>query len=157
MLKVGNLSMGGSPSSSLQYVKVHEGSSGSDSCCPLSFIRKQGLDRLFFECDTHMWRLGDRKIPEGIAVDGGSDWFLVSRPFVDYVVNSQDELVSSMKRFYAYTLLPAEVTRPRRILNLAAPRHRAPFQSYPIALRNSRFSTRCWRTAPTVRPWWTTT
>lgn len=58
-----------------------------------------------------MWRLGDRKIPEGIAVDGGSDWFLVNRPFVDYVVNSQDELVSSMKRFYAYTLLPAEVTR----------------------------------------------
>lgn len=77
---------------------------------PLSFIRKQGLDRLFYECDMHMWRLGDRKIPEGIAVDGGSDWFLVNRPFVDYVVNSKDELVSSMKRFYAYTLLPAEVT-----------------------------------------------
>lgn len=57
-----------------------------------------------------MWRLGDRKIPEGIAVDGGSDWFLVNRRFVDYVVNSRDELVSSMKRFYAYTLLPAEVT-----------------------------------------------
>lgn len=76
----------------------------------LSFIRKQGLDRLFFECDTHMWRLGDRKIPDGIAVDGGSDWFLLNRPFVDYVVNSRDELVSSMKRFYAYTLLPAEVT-----------------------------------------------
>lgn len=86
------------------------------ACCvpPLSFIRKQGLDRLFFECDTHMWRLGDRKIPEGIAMDGGSDWFLVSRPFVDYVVNSQDELVSSMKRFYAYTLLPAEVTHLHR-------------------------------------------
>lgn len=75
----------------------------------LSFIRKQGLDRLFFECDTHMWRLGDRKIPEGIAVDGGSDWFLLNRPFVDYVVTSGDELVGSMKRFYAYTLLPAEV------------------------------------------------
>lgn len=57
-----------------------------------------------------MWRLGDRKIPEGIAVDGGSDWFLLSRSFVDYVVNSGDELVNSMKRFYAYTLLPAEVT-----------------------------------------------
>lgn len=78
--------------------------------CPLSFIRKQGLDRLFYECDTHMWRLGDRKIPEGIAVDGGSDWFLLNRAFVDYVVNSRDELVSSMKQFYAYTLLPAEVT-----------------------------------------------
>uniref|UniRef100_A0A674NK19 Xylosyltransferase 1 n=1 Tax=Takifugu rubripes TaxID=31033 RepID=A0A674NK19_TAKRU len=85
----------------MNFIKSH----GRDNT---RFIRKQGLDRLFFECDTHMWRLGDRKIPEGIAVDGGSDWFLVSRPFVDYVVNSQDELVSSMKRFYAYTLLPAE-------------------------------------------------
>lgn len=79
------------------------------STAPLSFIRKQGLDRLFYECDTHMWRLGDRKIPEGVAVDGGSDWFLVNRRFVDYVVNSQDELVVGMKQFYAYTLLPAEV------------------------------------------------
>uniref|UniRef100_A0A3Q3XP95 Xylosyltransferase 1 n=1 Tax=Mola mola TaxID=94237 RepID=A0A3Q3XP95_MOLML len=85
----------------MNFIKSH----GRDNA---RFIRKQGLDRLFFECDTHMWRLGDRKIPEGIAVDGGSDWFLVNRAFVDYVVNSQDELVSSMKRFYAYTLLPAE-------------------------------------------------
>ncbi|XP_078140609.1 xylosyltransferase 1-like [Centroberyx gerrardi] len=85
----------------MNFIKSH----GRDNA---RFIRKQGLDRLFYECDTHMWRLGDRKIPEGVAVDGGSDWFLLNRPFVDYVVNSQDELVSSMKRFYAYTLLPAE-------------------------------------------------
>ena len=74
------------------------------------FIRKQGLDRLFYECDTHMWRLGDRKIAEGISVDGGSDWFLLNRMFVEYVINSKDDLVTNMKRFYAYTLLPAEVT-----------------------------------------------
>ncbi|KAK5855853.1 hypothetical protein PBY51_007493 [Eleginops maclovinus] len=85
----------------MNFIKSH----GRDNA---RFIRKQGLDRLFLECDTHMWRLGDRNIPEGIAVDGGSDWFLLNRPFVDYVVNSRDELVSSMKRFYAYTLLPAE-------------------------------------------------
>ncbi|XP_033944219.1 xylosyltransferase 1-like [Pseudochaenichthys georgianus] len=85
----------------MNFIKSH----GRDNA---RFIRKQGLDRLFLECDTHMWRLGDRKIPEGIAVDGGSDWFLLNRPFVDYVVNSKDELVSSMKSFYAYTLLPAE-------------------------------------------------
>ncbi|XP_034448532.1 xylosyltransferase 1-like [Hippoglossus hippoglossus] len=85
----------------MNFIKSH----GRDNA---RFIRKQGLDRLFYECDTHMWRLGDRKIPEGIAVDGGSDWFLLNRPFVDYVVNSRDELVGSMKRFYAYTLLPAE-------------------------------------------------
>ncbi|KAK1799092.1 hypothetical protein P4O66_007356 [Electrophorus voltai] len=85
----------------MNFIKSH----GRDNA---RFIRKQGLDRLFFECDTHMWRLGDRKIPEGVAVDGGSDWFLLSRAFVDYVVNSRDDLVTSMKRFYAYTLLPAE-------------------------------------------------
>uniref|UniRef100_A0A3Q2QTV0 Xylosyltransferase 1 n=1 Tax=Fundulus heteroclitus TaxID=8078 RepID=A0A3Q2QTV0_FUNHE len=86
----------------MNFIKSH----GRDNA---RFIRKQGLDRVFYECDTHMWRLGDRKIPEGVSVDGGSDWFLLSRPFVDYVVNSRDELVSNMKRFYAYTLLPAEV------------------------------------------------
>lgn len=78
------------------------------------FIRKQGLDRLFYECDTHMWRLGDRKIPEGISVDGGSDWFLLNRMFVDYVINANNDLVTSMKRFYTYTLLPAEVTHTYR-------------------------------------------
>ncbi|KAJ8384004.1 hypothetical protein AAFF_G00212480 [Aldrovandia affinis] len=85
----------------MNFIKSH----GRDN---VRFIRKQGLDRLFLECDTHMWRLGDRNIPEGVAVDGGSDWFLLSRTFVDYVVNSQDDLVTNMKRFYAYTLLPAE-------------------------------------------------
>ncbi|XP_037544373.1 xylosyltransferase 1 [Nematolebias whitei] len=85
----------------MNFIKSH----GRDNA---RFIRKQGLDRLFYECDTHMWRLGDRKIPEGIAVDGGSDWFLLNRPFVDYVVNSKDELVGGLKRFYGYTLLPAE-------------------------------------------------
>uniref|UniRef100_A0A4W6E1T7 Xylosyltransferase 1 n=1 Tax=Lates calcarifer TaxID=8187 RepID=A0A4W6E1T7_LATCA len=72
---------------SMNFIKSH----GRDNA---RFIRKQGLDRLFYEY--------------GIAVDGGSDWFLLNRPFVNYVVNSRDELVSSMKRFYAYTLLPAE-------------------------------------------------
>lgn len=77
------------------------------------FIRKQGLDRLFLECDTHMWRLGDRRIPEGIAVDGGSDWFLLNRKFVEYVAFSTDDLVTKMKQFYSYTLLPAEVSSRR--------------------------------------------
>ncbi|KAJ8246434.1 hypothetical protein GJAV_G00267700 [Gymnothorax javanicus] len=30
------------------------------------FIKKQGLDRLFHECDSHMWRLGERAIPQGL-------------------------------------------------------------------------------------------
>ncbi|XP_030646535.1 xylosyltransferase 2 [Chanos chanos] len=72
------------------------------------FIKKQGLDRLFHECDNHMWRLGERTIPEGLEVSGGSDWFSLTRRFVEYVVNSEDELVTGLKQFYTYALLPAE-------------------------------------------------
>ncbi|KAF7659311.1 hypothetical protein LDENG_00000160 [Lucifuga dentata] len=64
------------------------------------FIKKQGLDRLFYECDNHMWRLGERSIPEGLEVSGGSDWFALTRRF--------DKLVSGLKQFYSYALLPAE-------------------------------------------------
>lgn len=56
-----------------------------------------------------MWRLGERRIPEGIVVDGGSDWFSLTRSFVEYVVYSDDQLVSQLRQFYTYTLLPAEV------------------------------------------------
>ncbi|XP_051850284.1 xylosyltransferase 2 [Antechinus flavipes] len=72
------------------------------------FIKKQGLDRLFHECDSHMWRLGERQIPEGIVVDGGSDWFALTRSFVEYVVYTDDPLVAQLRQFYTYTLLPAE-------------------------------------------------
>ncbi|XP_034449933.1 xylosyltransferase 2 isoform X3 [Hippoglossus hippoglossus] len=72
------------------------------------FIKKQGLDRLFHECDNHMWRLGERGIPEGLEVSGGSDWFALTRRFVEYVINSQDDLVTGLKQFYSYALLPAE-------------------------------------------------
>eukprot|EP00069_Balaena_mysticetus_P010218 bmy_06721T0 len=73
------------------------------------FIKKQGLDRLFHECDSHMWRLGERQIPAGIVVDGGSDWFVLTRSFVEYVVYTDDPLVAQLRQFYTYTLLPAEV------------------------------------------------
>jgi len=28
----------------------------------------QGLNRVFVECDQHMWRLGERDLPEGVIV-----------------------------------------------------------------------------------------
>ena len=78
--------------------------------CPAPrFIKKQGLDRLFHECDNHMWRLGERGIPEGLDVSGGSDWFALTRRFVEYAVTSSDQLVAGLKQFYTYALLPAEV------------------------------------------------
>ncbi|XP_025163648.1 xylosyltransferase oxt isoform X3 [Harpegnathos saltator] len=73
------------------------------------FITKQGLDKTFVECEARMWRVGDRKLPDGIQVDGGSDWIALSRDFVEYVANpNPDLLVASLLKLFKYTLLPAE-------------------------------------------------
>lgn len=73
------------------------------------FIQKQGLDKTFVECDFRMWRIGDRTLPTGIQIDGGSDWVCLSRDFVGYVTDEQqDELVRGLLKIFAHTLLPAE-------------------------------------------------
>lgn len=72
------------------------------------FIQKQGLDKTFVECDTHMWRIGERELPENIQIDGGSDWLALSREFVRYVVEENDELVQGLLKIFGQTLLPAE-------------------------------------------------
>jgi len=82
------------------FVKSH----GRDT---LKFIRKQGLNMLFYECEHRMWRLGPRHLQEGIRIDGGSDWICLSREFIQYVV-SDDPLLSGLKSFWKYSLLPAE-------------------------------------------------
>lgn len=75
------------------------------------FIQKQGLDKSFVECDTHMWRIGDRDLPHGIQIDGGSDWVGLSRAFVRYITSyddGPDELLVGLLRIFNHTLLPAE-------------------------------------------------
>lgn len=72
------------------------------------FIQKQGLDRTFVECDNHMWRLGKRPLPQGAVIDGGSDWIILHRDFVHYLVNSRDQYLTALKRYFEFTLLPAE-------------------------------------------------
>lgn len=123
------------------------------------FIKKQGLDRLFHECDSHMWRLGERQIPAGIVVDGGSDWFVLTRSFVEYVVYTDDPLVAQLRQFYTYTLLPAEVREGPGGggggLGSGCPRLTLPSPASPAA--RSPSSTRCWRTARPARASWTTT
>ncbi|XP_046624533.1 xylosyltransferase oxt [Neodiprion virginianus] len=85
------------------------------------FITKQGLDKSFVECEARMWRIGDRKLPTGIQIDGGSDWVALSRDFVEYVANPvPDPLISGLLEVFRYTLLPAE-------------------SFFHTALRNSRF------------------
>ena len=58
-----------------------------------------------------MWRLGDKKIPPEIDIDGGSDWIGLNRKFCHYLVTSKDPLVTSLKHMYSYSLLPAEVCK----------------------------------------------
>lgn len=72
------------------------------------FVQKQGLDKTFVECDTHMWRIGDRSLPHGIQIDGGSDWVALSRSFVEYVTIENDPLISGLLKIFHHTLLPAE-------------------------------------------------
>lgn len=73
------------------------------------FLQKQGLDKTFVECDMRMWRVADRKLPQGLQMDGGSDWIALSRKFVKYVAAEKpDELVTGLKQVFKYTLLPAE-------------------------------------------------
>lgn len=73
------------------------------------FIKKQGLDWLFYECDNHLWRLGKRELPKGVRFDGGSDWIALFRDFVEYSLMSHDQLNVGLKDFYKYALLPVEV------------------------------------------------
>lgn len=73
------------------------------------FIQKQGLLKTFVECDNHMWRIGDRHLPSGIQIDGGSDWICLSRKFVSFVTaERKDNLIGGLLKIFAYTLLPAE-------------------------------------------------
>lgn len=73
------------------------------------FIQKQGLDRTFVECDNHMWRIGTRLLPHDINVDGGSDWIAIHRNYSHYLITSKDSFLTDLKRYYKFTLLPAEV------------------------------------------------
>ncbi|XP_041987544.1 xylosyltransferase oxt [Aricia agestis] len=72
------------------------------------FVKKQGLDKTFVECETHMWRIGERKLPRGIVIDGGSDWIALSPKFVTYVLSKKDELLAGLEVIFEHTLLPAE-------------------------------------------------
>lgn len=75
------------------------------------FIRKQGINMLFYECDNHMWRLGARDMQDGIRIDGGSDWICLHRDFVHYLSHSKDEMLAGLKAYWKYSLLPGEVCK----------------------------------------------
>ncbi|VDO74210.1 unnamed protein product [Schistosoma mattheei] len=73
-----------------------------------SFLRNQGFGQLFLECDSYVWHLGERSVPSGIILDGGSDWMILPKIFVDYVIYSDANLLRDIKEYFRYSLLPVE-------------------------------------------------
>lgn len=56
-----------------------------------------------------MWKIAPRKLPIGIQFDGSGDWFCFHFKFVDYMINSKDELMTYLLRFFEHTLMGPEV------------------------------------------------
>ena len=74
------------------------------------FVAKQGVGELFYECERHVWKMGQKRaLPLGIVMDGGSDWFGLHRDFIEYVINSDDRLISGLLEFGIYSFSPLEV------------------------------------------------
>lgn len=61
------------------------------------------------ECDYHMWRIGNRPLPGDITIDGGSDWIVINRNYSHYLVTNEGPFLKGLKKYYEYSLLPAEV------------------------------------------------
>lgn len=48
-------------------------------------------------------------LPRGLTIGGGSDWIGLDRDFVEYVINSEGNvIIDEMKRIWSKALLPAE-------------------------------------------------
>ena len=55
-----------------------------------------------------MYRLGPRQLPNGLKLDGGSDWVCLSTDFINYILDERDTLLDGLLTVFNYTLLPAE-------------------------------------------------
>lgn len=77
-----------------------------------NFIKKQGLNKSFYQCEGRVWLIGKRHLPKGIVTSGGSDWFALPRDFCLYVakqnVGTSNSLVQSLVALYNHTILPVE-------------------------------------------------
>ncbi|CAG0922483.1 unnamed protein product [Notodromas monacha] len=98
------------------YLSVNRGKNflRSHGSQPHEFFNKQGLSYVFLECERRMWNIGKDRYIAGITYDGGSDWFVLSSPFVKYVASEgrvlgEEELFTGLRQFFAYKLLPVEV------------------------------------------------
>ena len=83
-----------------------------------------GMDKTFVECDNYLFNIGPRQLPKGITYNFGSDWFTLSKDFIEYLVYAEeDQLLQGLFSVYNYT-------------NLASERF------FLAALKNSKFCTK---------------
>ena len=83
----------------------------------LEFQDTQGMRKMFYNCDDRMYKLGDRNIPFGLQWVGGSDWVILHRDFVHYLVTSDDSLVRGLTNFYFYSIMAPESFFHTALLN----------------------------------------
>ena len=83
----------------------------------VKFQNGQGMRKLFYNCDGRMNRLGDRNLPFGLQWVGGSDWVILHRDFVHYLVTSDDSLVRGLTNFYFYSIMAPESFFHTALLN----------------------------------------
>ena len=55
-----------------------------------------------------MWKLGERILPTGIILDGGSDWIGLYHDFASYLTYANNSLIRGLRQVFDQTLLPAE-------------------------------------------------
>uniref|UniRef100_A0A182LT57 protein xylosyltransferase n=1 Tax=Anopheles culicifacies TaxID=139723 RepID=A0A182LT57_9DIPT len=67
------------------------------------FITESGYDHNFLECDNRMWCIGNRKVPDGIITNGGSDWFCLSRDFIRYALDERHDQVADLMHLMEHT------------------------------------------------------
>ncbi|XP_052895887.1 xylosyltransferase oxt-like [Anopheles moucheti] len=72
------------------------------------FINESGYSKNFLECDNRMWIIGNRQLPSGIVTNGGSDWFCLSREFIQYVLDDRHDLVADVMRIMEHTVFGTE-------------------------------------------------
>ena len=74
------------------------------------FLTENAVVQTFVECETHMYKLGPREVPAGIQIDGGSDWYCLSKPFVEYIAlhREDDPLLKELYSVFDYSLMAAE-------------------------------------------------
>ena len=89
----------------------------------IRFQEGQGMRKMFYNCDNHMYRVGERNIPFGLQWVGGSDWIILHKDFAHYLVTSDDALIRGLTSFYFYSIM-------------------APESFFHTALMNSRFEFR---------------